>query len=239
LQRYELAADSLAQVEGVTKENAEASYWLARTYQAQGTEAYAQLQESFPDSWRACQLRAEASALRGDFDDALKQFHAALQLRANEPELHEALGELYLDHHTDDAAAQSELEKALALDPSRTRALYLLGRLYVQNKDNDKALPYLQRALRLQPDFIEANSLLGTVYVRLGQFAEAIPKLEKAAPSDHYGNVHYQLYLAYRKLGRTERAQKELALSQDLRRSYLERDEALIMGSPQPEPEPR
>jgi len=239
LQRYELAADSLAQVEGVTKANAEASYWLARTYQAQGTEAYARLQESFPDSWRACQLRAEGSALRGDFDDALKQFHAALQLRANEPELHEALGELYLDHHTDDAAAQSELERALALDPSRTRALYLLGRLYVQGKDNDKALPYLQRALRLQPDFIEANSLLGTVYVRLGQFAEAIPKLEKAAPSDHYGNVHYQLYLAYRKLGRAERAQKELALSQDLRRSYLERDEALIMGSPQPEPEPR
>jgi tetratricopeptide (TPR) repeat protein len=239
LQRYDLAADSLAQVEGVTKENAEASYWLARTYQAQGTEAYARLQQTFPDSWRACQLRAEGSALRGDFDDALKQFQAALQLRANEPELHEALGELYLDHHTDDAAAQSELEKALTLDPSRTRALYLLGRLYVQNKDNEKALPYLQRALRLQPDFIEANSLLGTVYVRLGQFAEAVPKLEKAAPSDHYGNVHYQLYLAHRKLGHAERAQKELVLSQNLRRSYLERDEALIMGSPQPAAEPQ
>jgi tetratricopeptide (TPR) repeat protein len=239
LQQYEPAADSLAQVPGVSKQNAEASYWLARTYQAQGTEAYARLQESFPNSWRACQLRAEGFALRGDFENALKEFHAALQLRADEPELHEALGELYLDHHTDDTAAQSELEKALALDPSRTRALYLLGRLFVQNKDNEKALPYLERALRLQPDFIEANSLLGTVYVRLGQFAEAVPKLEKAAPSDHYGNVHYQLYLAYRKLGRAERAQKELALSQDLRRSYLERDEALIMGSPAPQPEPQ
>ena len=64
LQRYDLAAESLAQVQGVSKENAEASYWLARTYQAQGTEAYARLQESFPDSWRACQLRAEGSALR-------------------------------------------------------------------------------------------------------------------------------------------------------------------------------
>jgi tetratricopeptide (TPR) repeat protein len=85
----------------------------------------------------------------------------------------------------------------------RTRALYLLGRLYVEKKDNEKALPYLQRALRLKPDFMEANSLLGTVYLRLGQFAEAIPKLEKAAPSDHYGNVHYQLYLAYRKLSGT------------------------------------
>jgi hypothetical protein len=77
------------------------------------------------------------------------------------------------------------------------------------------------------------------VYVRLGQFADAVPRLQKAAPSDHYGNVHYQLYLAFRKLGRSGLAQKELALSQDLRRSYLERDEALIMGSPPPEPEPQ
>ncbi len=239
LQRFEAAADSLVQVQGVTGENAEASYWLARTYQALGTEAYARLQESFPGSWRACQLRAEGAALRGDLDGALKEFHAALQLRPNEPELHETLGEFYLDHHSDDAATQSELERALALDPARTRALYLLGRLYVQNKDNEKALPVLQRALRLQPDFIAANSLLGTVYVRLGQFADAVPKLEKAALSDHYGNVHYQLYLAFRKLGQSALAQKELALSQHLRRSYLERDEALIMGSPQPEPEPQ
>ncbi len=239
LQQYELAADSLTQVQGASKENAEASYWLARTYQAEGTEAYAHLQESFPDSWRACQLRAEGASLRGDPGGAVKEFHAALERRANEPELHEALGELYLNQHSDDAAAQSELEKALALDPSRTRSLYLLGRLYVQNKDNEKALPYLQRALRLRPDFMEANSLLGTVYVRTGKFADAIPRLVKAAPSDHYGNVHYQLYTAYRKLGRNELAQKELALSQELRRSYLEHDEATIMGSPQLEPDPQ
>jgi hypothetical protein len=51
--------------------------------------------------------------------------------------------------------------------------------------------------------------------------------------------VHYQLYLAYRKLGQAELAQKALARSQDLRRSSLERDQALIMGSPQVEPEPQ
>ena len=237
LQQYEPAADALAQIQGVSKENAEASYWLTRTYQAQGAEAYARLQELFHDSWRACQLRAEGAALRGNLEDAVKEFRAALHVRENEPELHEALGELYLNNHSNDAAAQSELERALTLDPARTRALYLLGRLFVQNKDNDKAFPYLQRALRFQPDFVEANSLLGTVYVRTGRFAEAVPKLVKAAPSDHYGNVHYQLYIAYRKLGRTELAQKELALSQDLRRSYLEHDEATIMGSPQLEPD--
>ena len=237
LHQYEAAADALAQVQGATSENAEASYWLARTYQALGADAYARLQESFPDSWRNHQLRAEGYSLRQDFDDALKEFQMALQLRPNESGLHEALGELYLVNHSDDDA-QSELERALVLDPLRTQALYLLGRLYVQKRDNEKALPYLQRALRLQPDLVEASGLLGTAYVRLGQFANAIPKLEKAAPLDHYGNVHYQLSLAYRKLGQAELAQKALARSQYLRRSSLEHDQALIMGSPQPEPEP-
>jgi len=238
LRQYEAAADALAQVQGATNENAEASYWLSRTYQALGAEAYARLEESFPNSWRTHQLRAESYALRQDLDDALKEFQLALQLQPNEAELHEALGELYLDNHSDDEA-QTELQRALALDPSRTHALYLLGRLYVQNRENEKALSYLQRALRLQPDSAEASSLLGTAYVRLGQFANAIPKLEKAAPLDHYGNVHYQLYLAYRKLGQAELAQKALARSQDLRRSSLEHDQAVIMGSPQPEPEPQ
>jgi tetratricopeptide (TPR) repeat protein len=238
LHQYEAAADALAQVQGATYENAEASYWLARAYQALGADAYARLQESFPDSWRTHQLRAEGYALRQDLDDAVKEYEAALELRPNESELHEALGQFYLDNHNDEKA-EAELEKALTLDPSRTHALYLLGRLYVQKRDNEKAVSYLQRALRLQPDLAEASSMLGTAYVRLGQFANAIPKLEKAAPLDHYGNVHYQLFLAYKRLGKDELAQKALLRSQDLRRSSLEHDQAVILGSPQPDPEPR
>jgi tetratricopeptide (TPR) repeat protein len=231
LREYEAAADALVQVNGVTKENAEASYWLALSYRSLGAECYARLEDSFPDSWRTHQLRGEGYALRQDLDNAVKEFQLALELRPHEAELHEAIGEVDLNRHSDDDA-QRELQKALELDPSRTRALYLLGRLYVQRRENEKALPYLQQALRLQPDLVEASSLLGTTYVRLGQFTNAIPHLENAASSDHYGNVHYQLYLAYRKLGQAELAQKALARSQDLRRSSLEHDQALIMGSP-------
>ena len=238
LQQYELAAGVLGQLQGVSKGNAEASYWLERTYQALGAEAYAKLEDSFPDSWRTHQLRAEGFAFRQDLDDAVKEFQAALQLRPSDAELHEALGQLYLDNQAD-PDAQRELEAALAVDPSRAHALYLLGRLYEQHRENEKALPYLERALRLQPDLAEASELLGTAYVRLGQFANAIPRLEKAAPRDHYGNVHYQLYLAYHKLGREELAKKALARSQGLRRSSLERDQALVMGTPQPEPDPQ
>jgi tetratricopeptide (TPR) repeat protein len=77
---------------------------------------------------------------------------------------------------------------------------------------------------------VEASSLLGTAYVRLGQYASAVPELEKAAPFDFYGSVHYQLYLAYRKLGKPELAQKALARSQDLRRSSAESHQAMVSG---------
>ena len=238
LRQYATAAEALTQVHGTVPEDAEASYWLERTYQALGADTYAQLEASFPDSWRTHQLRAESYALRGSVKDALQEFQAALALRPNEPELHEALGELYVDNNEFESA-RGELEQTLGIDPSRTHALYLLGRVFVQTKENEKALPYLERALQIQPDLAEANSLLGTAYLRLGQFADAVSRLEKAAPSDHYGDVHYQLSVAYRKLGQTERAKKELLLSQDLRKSHLERDQALIMGSPLTQTEPQ
>ena len=47
LQQYERAADALAQVHGDTNANAEASYWLERTYQALGAESYAQTRRFF------------------------------------------------------------------------------------------------------------------------------------------------------------------------------------------------
>jgi tetratricopeptide (TPR) repeat protein len=238
LQQYERASDALARVHGPKNANSEANYWLERTYQAWGAESYSQLEESFPDSRRTHQLRAEGFALRRDRDNAIKEYEAALHLRPDDAELHEALGEFYLDNRSD-GDAQSELEKAAALDPSRTKTLYLLGRLYVLDNENEKAVPFLRRALQLQPNLNEASGILGTAYVRLGQFEDAIPRLEKAAALDHYGNVHYQLYLAYRKLGKAELAQEALARSQDIRRSSLEHDQALIMGSSRAEPDPQ
>ena len=238
LQQYETAAEKLAQVHGNKNANSEASYWLERTYQALGAESYAQLEASFPDSWRTHELRAEDFALRRDRDNAIKEYEAALQLRPDEAELHESLGEFYLDNHSDQDA-EPELTKAVALDPSRTKTLYLLGSLYMMDNENEKAVPFLRRALQLQPNLNEASGLLGTAYVRMGKFSDAVPRLEKAASLDHYGNIHYQLYMAYRKLGEGELAQKALARSQDIRRSSLERDQALIMGSSQVEPDPQ
>ncbi len=230
LQQYGDAAETLGKLLPATdKVSAEASYWLALTYQALGAESYDQLEESFPESWRTLELRAEGLNLRDATNDAIQQYQDALLLRPDEPELHEALGELFLKKKTYDKA-QAELETSLRLDPSRAHTLYLLGRLHVQKRENEEAVPYLEKALRYQPDLPEACGLLGTAYVRLGQDAKAIPELEKAVDIDFYGDIHYQMYVAYRKLGKLELADKALARSQELRRDSAAAHQAMVSG---------
>jgi tetratricopeptide (TPR) repeat protein len=238
LRQFDLAAKMLSKVHGDTDASSEASYWLEKTFQAAGAQSFLEVEESSPDSWRTHQLKAEGFALRQDQDNAIKEYQAAIQLRPDAAELHEALGEFELDSRMDDDA-QKELEQAGALDPSRTKALYLLGRLYVLHNENQKAIPFLVRALKLQPNLDEASGLLGTAYVRVGQFADAVSVLERAAPVDHYGNVHYQLGMAYRKLGKADLAKKAFERSQEIRRSSLESDQARIMGPRQVEPNPQ
>jgi tetratricopeptide (TPR) repeat protein len=229
LQRYDHPADTLARLQAIDKGNVEAGYWLARTYQALGAECYDRLEQSFPGSWCTHQLRAEGYNMHEAANDAIREYLLAIQLRPDEAELHEALGEVYLNKKSYDEA-QAELERNLRLEPSRARTLCLLGRLYTGKRETEKAVPYLAKALRYQPDMPEAYSLLGTAYVRLGQYADAVPELEKAAALDFYGDVHYQLSLAYRKLGKAELANKALARSEELRRTSAARHQAMVSG---------
>jgi len=211
------------------KQNIEATYWLVRTYETLAGEAFRQVEELYPDSWRVHQLRAEANKLRQAYDEAVEELRLAIKLRLNEPELHEALGHAYL-LKTSYEEAKGELEKTLQIDPSRARALFLLGRLCLIRREEEKAVAYLGKALKRDPSLLEARASLGTAYRRLGKPALAVPELEKAVPQDFYGDLNYQLYLAYRELGKQELAQQALVRSQDLRRSSVARYRARIYG---------
>lgn len=223
------ATEAFGAVLAAGKDNIEVIYWLVRTYQTLADESFRRVEELSPDSWRVHQLRGEAHKLRQAHDKAVKELRLAIQLRPNEPELYESLGHTYLLKSSYEEA-KGELERALQLDPSRARALFLLGRLLLNQREEEKAVVYLQKALRRDPSLLEAHASLGTAYRRMGQAARAIPALEKAVAQDFYGDLNYQLYLAYRDLRKEELAQKALARSQELRRSSVARYRARIFG---------
>ena len=81
-----------------------------------------------------------------------------------------------------DAAAVSDLNKAIAIDPTDTRSSYNLATYYYQNKDWNKAEKAIKVALKTDPQNGDYRYLLALIYQGQGKEAESsalIQQLQK------------------------------------------------------------
>ena len=223
----EAASDRFAAALGQRKTSAEAIYWLSRSYLRLADACFDQLTASYPDSWRAHELKGEAFHLRQADKDAAVEYRAAERLNPDAPKIHEALGEVLLAEGAVEEA-KSELQKALRLEPAAPRSLYLMGRLCMAERQPASGIPYLEAALRYDPTLVEARPVLGKAYLKAGKPVLAVEQLEQSTGIDRYGDLHYLLYQAYREEGKPELAARALARSQELRRRSASDDQAKI-----------
>ncbi len=223
----EAASDRFAAALGQRKVDPEAMYWLSRSYLRLADACFDRLTASYPDSWRAHQLKGEAFHLRQADKDAAVEYRAAERLNPDAPKIHEALGEVLLAEGAVEEA-RSELQKALRLEPAAARSLYLMGRLCVAERQPASGIPYLEAALRYDPTLVEARPVLGKAYLKVGKPVLAVRQLERSTEIDRYGDLHYLLYQAYRDEGKPELAARALARSQELRRKSASDDQAKI-----------
>jgi len=229
LGQFENAADAFAAALSIDAKDAQAAYWAINTYAALADGCFNHLMTSFPDSWRAHQLKAEALRLRHDDDAAIEEYVTAIRFRPDDFELHRDLGELYLTDKSFEMA-RPELERALALNPNDARALFLTGSWYVAEHLPQKAIPYLESSLKREPGLLQARAVLGRAYLRTHQASLAASQLERAVALDRYGDLHYMLYQAYRDLGKDDLAKSALAQSQALRQKSAAEDRAKLEG---------
>ena len=201
----------------------EAVYWTVRTLRSLADLCFEQVEKLAPQSWRVHQLRAEAHRQRQADDQAIAEYLRAIELKPDAAELHRSLGLIYLLNNAYDEAEQA-LEKALDLDGANPRSLYVTGRLFVARQQHPEAIPYLETALQLDPNLVEARPSLGRAYLRVGRAEEAATQLEQALILDYYGDIHYSLFQAHRRLGNMERARQALAKSTEMRKRSFARD---------------
>ncbi len=201
----------------------EAIYWTVRSLQLMADECFRRVEILAPGSWRVHQMRADAHRQRQADGEAAAEYRKAIDLKPDEPELHRSLGLLHLLNNSLEDA-QASLETALQLNAADPRTLYIMGRLLIAKQQHEESIRFLERALRLDPNLIEARPSLGRAYMRAGRFKEASVELEKGLALDHYGDIHYSLFQAHRRLGNPEAAQKALERSTAMRRSSFARD---------------
>lgn len=90
-------------------------------------------------------------------------------------------------------AASQEYRRALKVSPHSPIILNKLGRVLIQMKKNDEALPYLQKAQALDPDNVFTYIQLGHLHHATGNFANAQAALEEAIQINPFDPSIYRL----------------------------------------------
>ena len=106
-------------------------------------------------------------------------------------------------------AAVNEYQRALQASPRSPIILNKLGRVFIQMKRFDDALPHLKAALELDPDNANAYVQLGRVYHAGKNYTESRNALEEAIQINPFNPTIYKLLVeVYSALGDQEKAKQ-------------------------------
>ena len=131
-----------------------------------------------PDYIPAWQQLAEMDLIEKKYDDCREALNRVLDRDRNNFDAMTLDSQLKLAQNNPSAAI-AELERMAQIFSQSPRAYYLLGRVYADNADLDKASANLSRALALDPGFTEATLLLAQIQIQNRKQDMAIPGLEK------------------------------------------------------------
>jgi len=161
--------------------------------------------------------RGVALVMKGQLEEAAKEFRTAGELAPEEPLPQVALG-LALIQMDRQSEAIALLRRQSERSPKDPRVFWLLGealsRSGVQrgSEAEKEAIIALEKSIQLDPQMPQSRALLGKTLLRRGEVARAAEQLEKALELDPEDmTAAYQLAQALQRLGQTARAQELFA----------------------------
>lgn len=144
--------------------------------------------------------RAEVLTSLNDFKGALEDYKTAVFLRPDMGALKIKLGGGYL--RVGDRAAAEREYLALANTPEAADAFRLLGSMYSDAGDFDKAIEWMIRAVQARPNFPDAHQELAVMYIRKKDVDAAIREFRITLDQQpNHGPATLNLALAYEMKG--------------------------------------
>lgn len=217
---YDAAKNLLTDASASAGTRAQGVYWKAEAAKKLSQSAFQRAVLKSPDSWQGHVLMGDIYRQQSKWDLAILEYSAAAKLMPTSPAAELGLGTVYWQNGQN-GPAESALRIALQIDAGNPQANFELGDVLVREHRLEEAGPYLERTVKERPEFLAAHADLAKVYVAQDNTARAMAEVLKALPADHSGDLHYQLYLLYKKQGMTRQAQAALDQSQKLRRDRL------------------
>jgi Flp pilus assembly protein TadD len=133
---------------------------------------------------------------KGQLDEAIRQYEAAIRLKPDYPGAHNDLGNA-LDEQGQTDEAIRQYQEVIRLKPDYAEAHYNLGAVLDRKGQIDEAIRQFQEAVRLKPHYAQAHNSLGIALGRKGQMDEAIIQFREALRLEpDYVDAQYNLLLA-------------------------------------------
>jgi len=134
---------------------------------------------------------------RGEYDEAVAEFQAAIELEPDDAGAHRNLGTAYLEQGKYEEAAAA-YEKAIELDPDFGEAYGDLAGAYVNLGRLSEAIAAGEKAIELAPEYAMAYNNLGFAYYTQGMLDEAIAEYQEAIRiNPDFDKAHDNLGVAY------------------------------------------
>lgn len=149
----------------------------------------------------------------GDMPGAAKAFRRAVALNPRDARTLFFLGTT-LEKTGDFDDALSFYRRLIAIEPQAAEGHLGAGTLLIRRggADGDEGIKELERAVSIDGNLYEARVALGRALLSRGRLTQAVEHLVRAAElAPGNPEPHYQLSLAYRRLGLTEKAAQETA----------------------------
>jgi Flp pilus assembly protein TadD len=173
--------------------------------------------QRFPQSSILYQGLGEALVNLNRFGEAEASLNRAIRISPDSASTQVSMAHLYYALGDGDKLAAAA-SKAVALDPGNYLACFYYGSWLMQYQGQiSSGADYIRKSIDLQPRFVDGLKTWGRIVTHEGRWAEAVRAYERAAavdPSD--AQLFYLLSVAYRKLGKDERADRALSQYQRL-----------------------
>jgi Flp pilus assembly protein TadD len=132
------------------------------------------------------------------FDEAIREYRQYLRLKPADDEAITNVGVALGNLGSENADAEAEFRRALALNPSNQKANRTLAVLLLQRGNAGEAEPFARRAVQLAANDALSHDLLGMVLDSRASSAAALSEFQQAVrldPGDPSFREHYQLTL--------------------------------------------
>jgi tetratricopeptide (TPR) repeat protein len=196
-------------------------YQLSRLHADRSFALMSSLVRTAPDSAWTHYANAQVQESLDRFDTAEQEYSNALQRDPRMLGVHYHLGRVILRaSRTPDSIekARREFELELTISPGNADAEYELGEIDRERGNLDAAVGHFGRALQYHPEFVEAQVGIAKTMMKLGRPGDALPHLAEAARLDPGNKIpHFLLASAYKSIGDTASAAREIGLYQKLR----------------------